>query len=256
MASSKYAFSSNGQPFCCANPNNTAVCQALLNKAAAYPPEKEYNRAATMLAAKRVSELTESLSSFTWTGPRGGQNPPPCRELFGLSIRRFIRDFLKNPRAAAVVCAHPDNQPVYQALIDKSNSYLPEKMWNARAYARAAAELAACTTSLKGHYAVAYTLPGCGYKTQRFIYETASRVFCPTACRENEGLYNYLQRFASMASATRGDARAAECVAACTTRLQLDIYGVLSTYIPGLTRETRSRIEDYLVASANYPYIY
>ena len=245
----KYAFGPEGLILECINPENTPICQALLNKAAAYPPEKMYNRAATLLAAHRCVGLRDALSSFPWEGPRGGSCPPHFKKDFGLAIRRFIRDFLKNP-PPPVKCVCPDNQPIYQELIWKSESYPPEKKYNARAYARAAAALAAHPSSLKNNPSEAWSVDGCGYAAQVFMRDTAARLFCPTLLRDNKPLYEYLRRF----TATPADVRAAELVASWANRIYLDQYGVLGDYLPGLTRETRARIEDYFVARPQLPY--
>jgi hypothetical protein len=243
---SKYAFSPNGEEFRCAHPDNTPICQALLNKAAAYPPEKKYNRDATMRAAQKCSELTYSLSSLTW-GHWAWSYPPMARTQFGANICHFIQSVVENP--PPVKCHNADNQPIYQALVEKAASYPPAEKWAAQAYATAAAGLAAAPESLKVNCYAAYGIPGTGSSTQHFIMETARRIFCPTACRENEPLYNHLHRFGTHIPA---DARALAAVAQHPTQLVLDQYGTLAAYLPGLTRETRQRIEDFLVLGRYY----
>ena len=237
---SKYAFGPNGEELRCAVPANTPICQALLDKAAAYPAEKKYNRDATMHAARKCAELTFSLYSLAW-GHWAWSHPPMVRAQFGVNICRFIRSVVENPQP--VQCRNADNQPIYQALVEKAASYPPVEKWAAQAYATAAAGLAAAAESLKVNCYAAYGIPGTGFSTQHFIMETASRIFCPTVCRENENLYNHLHRFGTHMPA---DARALAAVAQHPTKLALDQYGTLAAYLPGLTRETRQRIEDWL----------
>jgi hypothetical protein len=119
---SKYAFGPNGEEFRCAHPDNTPICQALLNKAAAYPPEKKYNRDATMRAAQKCSELTYSLSSLTW-GHWAWSYPPMARTQFGANICRFIQSVIENP--PPVKCRNADNQPIYQALVGEGRELPP-----------------------------------------------------------------------------------------------------------------------------------
>lgn len=237
---SKYAFGPSGEEYRCAVAANTPICQALLNKAAAYPPEKKFNRDATLQAARRVEALRFSLPELSW-GHWAWHVPPMAREHFGVNICRFIRSVIENP--PQVQCRNADNQPIYQALVEKAASYPPAEKWAAQAYATAAAALAASAESLKANHYAAYSLPCTGDSTQHFIMETAARIFCPTACRENENLYNHLRRFGTHQPA---DARALAAVAQHPTQLTLDAFGTLAVYLPGLTRETRQRIEDWL----------
>jgi hypothetical protein len=235
---SKYAFGPSGEEYRCAVPANTPICQALLNKAAAYPPEKKYNRDATLQAARRVEALRFSIPALNWVGQ---WTPRELKEDFSYGMIRHMRDLVENP--PPVKCRHADNQPIYQALVEKAASYPPEKKWQGVAYATAAAAVAAMTESLKENHYAAESCLGVGDATGDFIVETAERIFCPTTCLENKALYNYLSMFGSDQPA---DARALAAVAQHPTQLTLDAFGTLAVYLPGLTRETRQRIEDFL----------
>jgi hypothetical protein len=155
-----YAFAADGEVYPCQNPNNTALCQALLDKSETYPDEArdKYRRRAYRDAAETVTVLSQDIPAVCKTLDTTRISAEVCR-YFGDRTTQFILDFChKTPEPAPAApslyqkmyqlgpevnptCAHKDNQPVWQALIEKAASYPPEKKYNARAYLLAASDV-------------------------------------------------------------------------------------------------------------------
>lgn len=69
-------------------------------------------------------------------------------------------------------CVVPQNQPIYQALIDKAASYPPDKPYQAMAYRKAAESIAASDRNLYSNgYIWFEDIPGVGDKIKAFINE-------------------------------------------------------------------------------------
>jgi hypothetical protein len=66
-------------------------------------------------------------------------------------------------------CTTPINQPIYQALIDKANSYPADKAYQAKAYKTAAESVRTWNYNLYNDYIPA--VPGVGASIQKFIEE-------------------------------------------------------------------------------------
>lgn len=66
-------------------------------------------------------------------------------------------------------CTIPANQQIFQALIDKAASYPPEKIYQAKAYQKAAESVATWNYNLYNDYIP--SVPGVGTSIQKFIEE-------------------------------------------------------------------------------------
>lgn len=69
-------------------------------------------------------------------------------------------------------CVVSNNQPLYQALIDKATSYPPDKPYQAMAYRKAAESIAASDRNLYSNGYIDFEkIPYIGYKIKSFINE-------------------------------------------------------------------------------------
>jgi hypothetical protein len=68
-------------------------------------------------------------------------------------------------------CVIPENQPVYQALMDKADSYPADKVWQAKAYRNAALNLLTYTSNIfdTKHYLLWTLNRGIGYSIETFV---------------------------------------------------------------------------------------
>jgi hypothetical protein len=223
------AVDAQGCEYSCRVPENTPICQALLNKADSYPPEKKYNARAYMNAAEAVAAARYSLPA---AGHLGGACS--CTGEFTPAPLKFIREFFKN--GGKLQCAHPDNQPIYEALLAKAAAYPPEKKYQIAACMNGAMVLAATTTSLKVDRYGAFNLD-VGDSLLSFIIDTITRVYPPTKHPENATLFH---------RATYTCPAAAPAIAAHPEKLRVDSNGLLMAYLPGLTADARAWIESSL----------
>jgi hypothetical protein len=218
-----------GRKYDCRVPENATICQALLNKAASYPPEKKYNAQAYQHAAEAVVEARYSLPEAAAPASIGDGS---CWVLdYTPAPLKFIREFFKN--GGKLQCAHPDNQPIYEAILAKAAAYPPEKKYQAAACMKGAMVLAATPVSLKVDRYGGYDLD-VGDSLMRFISDTITRVYPPTKHPENEVLFN---------RATYACPAAAPAIAAHPEKLCVDSNGLLMAYLPGLTADARAWIE-------------
>jgi hypothetical protein len=214
MSSSKlYAFAADGEVYPCQNPANTAACQALLDKSETYPDSgtDHYRRKAYREAAETVTVLLHSIPDAYESWDTGRISNEICR-YFGDSTSQFILDFctahpLTSPTvsqkmSSAPKCTHKDNQPLYDALVKKANSYAPEKKYNKQAYLSAAAAVLDLDYSLAALewndiFASILCVPGkfrsqLGPKTFQFIrdFYTTER---PVRCPANQAVYKTIK---------------------------------------------------------------
>jgi DNA polymerase/3'-5' exonuclease PolX len=112
----------------CVIPQNQPIYQALLDKAASYPADKLYQAKAYKNAAESITSYTLNLFEISEIYP--DKIPGIARHIEG-----FIYDFIENNEKKMSTCVIPQNQPIYQALLDKS-------------YTKAAAGIASYTRNL------------------------------------------------------------------------------------------------------------
>jgi hypothetical protein len=223
------AVDEQGREYNCLISENAAVCQALLNKAASYPPEKKYNAKAYQNAAETVAQLRYSLCDAAACTTGSGWvlcfTPAPLK---------FIREFFKN--GGKLQCAHPDNQPIYGAILEKAAAYPPEKKYQIAACMRGAMALSSFTVSLKEAPAEVYSL-ALGDSLSRFIADTIDRVYPLTKCPENLALYRRI---------SWSHPNAAKAIAAHPEKLRVDSNGLLTSYLANVTLAERGFIEGLL----------
>jgi hypothetical protein len=131
-------------------------------------------------------------------------------------------------------CVHPDNQPIYRAVVEKALSYPLEKPYNRQAYLKAAAGLLTLETSLQENYYAAFRVEGTGPQTKDFIYETARRTYCPCKREENEHIYRYLMYETPHIFYDCAYERVADAIAALDKPLWLNKEtGQLNAVLPG-----------------------
>jgi hypothetical protein len=94
--------------------DNQPLYDALVKKAASYPPEKKYNNHAYLRAAAEVLGLSYSLPALEWNDPLSNILcvPGAFRRQLGPKTFQFIRDFYTTERP--VRCAA--NQRVYKTI--------------------------------------------------------------------------------------------------------------------------------------------
>jgi hypothetical protein len=189
-----YAYRADGEVFPCQNPHNVPLCQALLDKSETYPltgkgshPKNTYKYKNYVDAAETVAILTYSIPHINFEDSVAVVDK--LRNYFGPSTTEFIIDFCKKNtpappsrpsiyqqlRTRKVKCAHPDNEPVYKAVMDRAAAYPPEKKYQREAYLNAAASLAALKVSLRENFYNAFAVDS-GPKTQNFILDIARKL--------------------------------------------------------------------------------
>ncbi len=191
-----YAFAVDGEVYPCQNPVNTALCQALLDKSETYghTGRDYYKRQNYIEAAETVTVLGHSLAAVNLADST--EVVDKISGYFGPHTTQFVIDFCKKnppvqrgPTIAQIMhqgrpvtppkrnCAHPDNEPVYAAVMARARSYPPEKKYNRQAYLNAAAALAAHSTSLKVKPHSVWEINGTGPTTLMFIRNAADDIF-------------------------------------------------------------------------------
>lgn len=189
-----YAYRADGEVFPCQNAYNVPLCQALLDKSETYPlagkgahPKNTYKYRNYVDAAETVALLTYSIPHVNFAD--GAAVVDKVGRYFGPSTTEFIIDFCKkNPpappsrpsiyqqlRTRKLKCSHPDNEPVYKAVMDRAAAYPPEKKYQREAYLNAAAALASLKVSLRENFYNAFEVDS-GPKTQLFILEAARKL--------------------------------------------------------------------------------
>jgi hypothetical protein len=183
--------------------SNTPLLLALKEKAAAYPPEKKYNKAAVERAAEKVRTLGVSLPVLVYS-----TRACVCDldEFFSHKMSDWIDTWYRTG-PGKLTCAVPDNEPVLAKLLERVCSYPAEKNdattggtlkshWQREAYFRAALSLAAHPISLKEKPHTAWEIKGTGGQTQSFIRATTNNLFSPVKCELNRFVYSELDGFA------------------------------------------------------------
>lgn len=148
----------------CTVPQNQPIYQALRDKSAAYPPDKHYQAKAYMKAAETILTLTRNLYD-------GGDFYADDLPGIGEKIEDFINDFIENtPEPVATVsepvktCVVPQNQPIYQALLNKAATYTGEMIYLQRVWKAVADAVANYNRNLyDGNCFCAEELPVTGY---------------------------------------------------------------------------------------------
>ncbi len=179
----------------CVTPINQAIYQALLNKAASYPADKQYQANAYKKAAESVSGWNYSLYNEYLPSIPG----------IGPSIQKFIEEFIKNevfpsekndytamntarkiaaenapkvelPKPVEKPCRVPANQPIYEALIKKAGSYPDQNGYQANAYRKAAEsvltfenDIVAGVSKYDDYWAMDEYVPNVGTKIAAYI---------------------------------------------------------------------------------------
>jgi hypothetical protein len=178
---SKYAYGPNGLAIYVKWRPNVPVVQALLDKAATYPPEKKYNARAYINAAKICAELHFNIWDETVYG--GNTYTRHAVKAWGVTEKMldFIEKFYTDHRRPDIYwtlergfpvyylefpepkCINPDNQPAYEVLrqraIECAGAWLQHK---ARAYSTAAVAVSRLPVSLKENRAALRGVKGIG----------------------------------------------------------------------------------------------
>jgi hypothetical protein len=181
---SKYAYGPNGLVLHVKWRPNVPVVQALLDKAASYPPEKKYNARAYANAAKICAELYFDI----WQESVYGGNTYTRHSVKAWGVTEKMLDFIEkfysdHRRLSAywteqrgfpvyylefseLKCIHPDNQPAYEVLKQRAIEW-GEALWHhkARAYSTAAAAVARLPVSLKENKSALRGVKGIGPST-------------------------------------------------------------------------------------------
>jgi DNA polymerase/3'-5' exonuclease PolX len=193
----------------CTIPANQPIHQALLDKAASYPVDKAYQARAYRAAAETVrayeANIYEEFAKYNKFAC--------CTPTIGKSTEQFIQDFIKaEPMKAAAKCTVPANEPIYKALQDKAASYPADKVYQARAYRKAAEKLRTHTTDLFSIEARTYELmdhldqywgPHVAEFIEKFIASQPSALLKPKClwAPANEPIYKLLLEKAAEATA-------------------------------------------------------
>jgi hypothetical protein len=171
----------------CVVPQNQPIVQALLDKATSYPADKSYQ-------AKAYKKAAESVAAYNLNLYEISEIYPDKLSGVGLNIEGFIYDFIEaNPPVTAQpvapvsepvvvnepikTCTNPTNQPIYQALLDKTASYSADKIYQIKAYKKAAEYVAAMKDGIydeRGEFYGWWCAPSdssIGWKIEEFINE-------------------------------------------------------------------------------------
>ncbi len=191
----------------CVNADNQPIWDALIKKANSYPPEKKYNKQAVLKAASKVLDIDYSIPSLQF-GLGTSWGGLVKLESSGLTegMADFIADFcIKNrpaptpsPGGGKTFTVHKDNQPLYDALMEKVASYPPEKKYSADAYRRAAYNVLTLDYSLPAlDWEDAYSLdkiPDVGPKTYEFIRDFyIKKTEKKLGCAANQAIYETIK---------------------------------------------------------------
>ena len=98
----------------CKVPENHPIYQALLEKAASYPPDKPYKAKAYKKAAEGVLNFDQNIYT--------NLSQLSLIDGVGDSIEDFIHRFINRQRLDEHKCKVSENQSIYQALLDMSAS--------------------------------------------------------------------------------------------------------------------------------------
>jgi DNA polymerase/3'-5' exonuclease PolX len=151
----------------CVIPENQPIYDALIAKAASYPPQDIYKAATYRKVAHSVATLNTNLYPIIAKyGYFYGTHIP----YLGCSTGQFIINFIKSPHT---VCTVPENQPIYQALITKAATYPADQPWKAKAYKKAAESIATYNKNIFKDYELentCYGIPYVGDSIEEFIY--------------------------------------------------------------------------------------
>lgn len=156
-------------------PENQPVYDALLAKAASYPPSETWKARAYEKAAETVASSHENI--YEIYGPQTDYSNWIPLSNIGPSITKFISSIVKEaypqnlspPRR----CAVPANQPIYDALLAKAASYPLYEPYKANAYRNAAASVATWGHNIYTDcmvYNNCYEIPDVGVRIEEFIY--------------------------------------------------------------------------------------
>lgn len=129
-------------------PENQAIYDALLKKAASYSKDKFFQRKNYEEAAKKVHTLWHNLYAVNLDDPI-----MICDKMeshFGPKTVEFIIDFIKsNPlvkqekeEKSESKCMHPANKDIYDSLVWKANNYPADEIYRKNAYMKAAQKVA------------------------------------------------------------------------------------------------------------------
>jgi DNA polymerase/3'-5' exonuclease PolX len=158
----------------CRISENQPLYEALLNKADSYLPAHPYRAAAYKKAAQTITECIYDLrNDYLFVIPNVGP-----------IIAQYIRDFYNNsystcemadkPAEASPVvpvsvpkCKVPANQFIYEALLNKADSYLPDQPYKAAAYKKAAQTITELIYDLSYDYL--FVIPNVGPSIAQYI---------------------------------------------------------------------------------------
>lgn len=160
----------------CVVPQNQPIYQALLDKAATYPADKPYQAKAYKKAAESILTYDRNIYDAV---TKSGYFAEPV--FVGEKIAEFIYNFVENPPVAPVTsqpapitpikCIVDENQPIYEALLDKAATYPADKTYQAKAYKKAAESISVLRHSIYYDINHLSNITNVGEKIQDFIYE-------------------------------------------------------------------------------------
>ncbi len=133
----------------CAVPSNQPIYEALIKKANSYPTDKPYQAKACKKAAETILsskidiyKLVKQCNNM-WDWQDDFEDDFPT---IGSGISNFIFNYVNDNPLPTVTpqnvpptqCKVANNQPIYEALVKKANSYPADKVYQAKAYKKVA----------------------------------------------------------------------------------------------------------------------
>ena len=127
----------------CVVPQNQPIYQALLDKADSYTGNMIYLSRVWNAVADAVANYNRNLYDGNYFR---SNELPIIGYTIGSNVENFINEFIRNTSQTVPetvkTCVVPQNQPLYQALLDKATSYPADKPYQARAYKKVAEAVA------------------------------------------------------------------------------------------------------------------
>jgi hypothetical protein len=163
-----YAFKMSSSTICI-NSANQFICNALLKKSATYPPTEPWKVKAYRKAAESVATITYDIYQVY---NEGGYFDCERIPHIGDSIENFMCNLMEYAHPL-LNCTIPQNEPIYDALVEKAASYPPTEPWKAKAYRKAAESVATYGKNIYkdyDEYNSGYHIPNVGNSIEEFIY--------------------------------------------------------------------------------------
>jgi hypothetical protein len=212
----------------------------MMAKAASYPANQPFKSKAYKVAAEKLRGLgLDFFANF------GSDKYYDVLAVFGPSTREFIDEYVmarpQNPKPTwemPAACAVPANKPIYDALLAKAASYPADKVYQAKAYKKAAETVRTYKQNIPddcakygGFYMTRYD--GVGRGIEDFIYQFIKapkpvevKKYCKHDC--NEALYQAL--VAKAASYPKDEPYKAKHYTKAAEKVAAHIYSLPSAY--------------------------